>query len=170
MTAPVENAKWLAVIGGTVVVLGCLGILAAWTPTPVLINESPSLPRGLYLRDSGAPIARGATVALPQPAAGRAYLWSLGMPTGVLLIKRVAAASGDCVCRRGDAIQAPGRTVPVRTLDRRGTALPQWRGCRRLEPDELFVLGDTPGSFDSRYFGPVNRADVDGVFRETLTW
>ena len=170
MTVPVDKASRLAVIGVTVLVLGGLGVVAARTPTPVLINESPSLPRGLYLRDAGAPIERGTTVALSQPAAGRAYLQRLGMPSGVLLIKRVAAADGDCVCRRGDAIRAAGRTVSVRTRDRLGAPLPQWRGCRRLGLDELFVLGDTPGSFDSRYFGPVSRADVDGVFRETLTW
>jgi len=39
-----------------------------------------------------------------------------------------------------------------------------------LRTDELFVLGDTPGSFDSRYFGPIRRAQVEGVYRETLTW
>lgn len=26
------------------------------------------------------------------------------------------------------------------------------------------------GSFDSRYFGPIRRDDVEGVFRESLTW
>lgn len=170
MTTPLDNGNRWAVLGVTLFALGCLAAVADRTPALALVNESPSLPRGLYLRDPGAPIARGATVALPQPAAGRAYLWALGMPSEVLLVKRVAAVDGDRVCRRGDAIELPGRRAPVRSRDRRGVILPQWRGCRRLGPDELFVLGDTPGSFDSRYFGPVRRADVDGVFRETLTW
>ena len=52
----------------------------------------------------------------------------------------------------------------------RGAALPAWRECRILAPDEVFLLGDTPGSFDSRYFGPVRRSDVVGVYREVLTW
>ena len=60
--------------------------------------------------------------------------------------------------------------VEVRGVDRTGAALPVWRGCRRLAPDERFLLGDTPGSFDSRYFGPVRTRDLEGVFRETLTW
>lgn len=150
--------------------LGALGAVADQTPVLVLVNESPSLPRGLYIRDPGATIGRGATVALPQPAVSRTYLGALGMPPQILLIKRVAAVGGDRVCRSSDEITAAGRTVPVRGRDRQGTALPQWRECRRLGQDELFVLGDTPGSFDSRYFGPVRIGDVEGVFRETLTW
>ncbi len=170
MTSPLDNGNRWAVLGVTVFALGCLAAVAARTPALALVNESPSLPRGLYLRDTGATIGRGATVALPQPAAGRTYLGALGMPPEVLLIKRVAAVGGDRVCRRGDAITAANRSVPVRGRDHRGAALPQWRGCRRLGPGELFLLGDTPGSFDSRYFGPVRSDDVEGVFREALRW
>ena len=56
----------------------------------VLINESPSLPRGLYLR-WGERIERGSIVAVGQPVEVRAYLARLGMPAEVLLLKRVAA-------------------------------------------------------------------------------
>lgn len=164
MTSLLDNGNRWAVLGVTVFALGGLAAVAARTPALALVNESPSLPRGLYLRDPGA------TVALPQPAAGRAYLGALGMPPEVMLIKRVAAVRGDLVCRRGNEITAAGRTVQTRDRDRRGAALPQWRGCRRLGPGELFLLGDTPGSFDSRYFGPVRSGDVEGVFREALRW
>ncbi|MDO9589042.1 MAG: S26 family signal peptidase [Brevundimonas sp.] len=170
MTSPLDNGNRWAVLGVTVFVLGGLAVVAARTPALALVNESPSLPRGLYLRDPGATIGRGATVALPQPAAGRAYLGALGMPPEVLLIKRVAAVGGDLVCRRGNEITAAGRTVQTRDRDRWGAVLPQWRGCRRLGQGELFLLGDTPGSFDSRYFGPVRSGDVEGVFREALRW
>lgn len=170
MTSPLDNGNRWAVLGVGVFVF-CLGsIVADRAPALALVNESPSLPRGLYLRDPGAAIARGATVALAQPAGGRAYLGGLGMPADVLLIKRVAGVGGDRVCRRGGEIELAGRSLPVRGRDRRGVVLPQWRECRRLGADELFLLGDTPGSFDSRYFGPVRRDDVEGVFRESLTW
>ena len=153
-----------------VLVLGALGLVGRHAPAPALVNESPSLPRGLYLRAPGETPRRGAVVALPQPAATRAYLGDLGLPGDLLLIKRVAAVGGDTVCRQGDRVAAATRTVAVRSRDRRGTPLPAWTGCRRLESEELFLLGDTPGSFDSRYFGPVRVSDVDGVFREILTW
>lgn len=54
--------------------------------------------------------------------------------------------------------------------DRRGASLPAWRGCRTLAADELLLLGDTATSFDGRYFGPVRRAEVEGIYREVLQW
>lgn len=153
----------LCVLAGAAAVAGRIAPLA-------LVNESPSLPRGLYVRQAGAAPARNVIVAIPQPMGARAYLGQLGMPGDVLLIKRVAAAGGDMVCRRDGRFVTPGRTVVVRTRDQRGVDLPAWRGCRRLTAEELFLLGDTPSSFDSRYFGPVQRSSVTGVYRRVLTW
>jgi conjugative transfer signal peptidase TraF len=140
------------------------------SPAPALINESPSLPVGLYVRLAGATPIRGSVVAIPQPASARAYLDRLGMPAGVLLLKRVAGAGGDRVCAGPAMVVTPERQVAVRRTDRRGVELSAWNGCRVLGADELFLLGDTPSSFDSRYFGPVSRSEVTGVYREVLTW
>jgi type IV secretory pathway protease TraF len=144
--------------------------LAARAPKLVLVNESPSLPRGLYARTLQGRVVRGAIVAIRQPAVARPYLASLGMPGQVRLIKRVGAASGDVVCASPGVLTLPGRILVVRGHDRFGAALPVWRGCRRLRADELFLLGDTANSFDSRYFGPAPRAQVEGVFREVAAW
>lgn len=170
MTSPLDTANRWAVLGVTVFALGCLGMIAAHAPALALVNESPSLPRGLYVRKLAATPGVGEIVALRQPQGARPYLGALGMPSSVRLIKRVAAAEGDRVCRRGAEVQAQARTVSVRRLDRRGRVLPQWRDCRRLERGELFLLGDTAGSFDSRYFGPIRAEAIDGVFREVVTW
>lgn len=170
MTSPLDNGNRWSALGMVVVLLGITAAVADRTPALALVNESPSLPQGLYLREIGVAPERGATVALPQPPAARVYLGALGMPPDVLLIKRVAAVEGDLVCREEGEVRATGRRVEVLEQDRRGGALPQWRGCRRLGQGELFVLGDTAGSFDSRYFGPVAVHDLDGVFREALTW
>lgn len=139
-------------------------------PAPLLVNESPSLPRGLYLRAPSAPPERGAVVALRQPAAVRPYLARLGVPAETRLLKRVAAAPGDQVCADGARLVAPHRLVSVQARDRVGASLPVWRGCGPLGPDERFLLGDTPTSFDSRYFGPVPSARIEGVYRAIVTW
>ena len=170
MTSPLDNGNRWAMLGVAGFALGCIGVAAHHLPAMALVNESPSVPRGLYLRELGVSPARGDLVAVPQPPSARGYLGELGMPPDVLLIKRVAAAAGDRVCRKGRMVQAAERRMAVRSRDRRGIALSAWAGCRRLAPDELFLLGDTPASYDSRYFGPVRVSDVDGVFRETLTW
>jgi conjugative transfer signal peptidase TraF len=163
--------RWRAVmlIAG-IGALGGLVQMADRSAPPLLVNESPSLPRGLYVRQPGAGPDRQATVALPQPSSVRAYLGRIGMPPEVLLIKRVAALEGDRVCRTGDRIEVGHHQVRVVPLDRRGRLLPSWNGCRSLEPGEIFVLGDTGTSFDSRYFGPVKKDDITGVYREVLRW
>lgn len=147
-----------------------LGALASRGPDLALINESPSLPEGLYLREPSARPRPGAIVAIRQPDVVRPYLARRGMPAGVRLIKRIAASGGDAICSDGRWLMAPGRTVKVHARDRSGHRLPAWRGCRRLGPDEHLLLGDTPDSLDSRYFGPVTTARIEGVYRETLTW
>lgn len=170
MTSPLDNGNRWTALGVTVAMLGLGGAVAEWTPAMALVNESPSLPTGIYLRQVGGDPVRGATVALPAPRAARSYLGALGMPPEVLLIKRVAAVEGDRVCREADMVRGAGWTVRAAERDNGGQRLPRWSGCRRLGPGELFVLGDTANSFDSRYFGPVGVGDLDGVFREVLTW
>jgi len=155
-----------AALGGLI----ALALAARAAPTLALVNQSPSLPEGLYLRAASDAPGRGAVVAVRQPALARAYLAKLGMPADVRLLKRVAAVAGDDVCASPGAVQVGGRRLPVRERDRLGTALPIWRGCRRLAKGELFLVGDTPASFDSRYFGPVAAAQVEGVFRKVVRW
>jgi type IV secretory pathway protease TraF len=46
--------------------------------------------------------------------------------------------------------------------------MPFWQGCRVLQTGEVFVLADHPGSFDSRYFGPLDTASIAG--RAVLLW
>ena len=135
----------------------------------LLVNESRSLPRGLYLRASG-PIAVGTTVTVRPPAPARRYLTQLGAPADARLLKRVVAGAGAQVCDRAGRLAWPGGSAPRRILDRRGARLPAWRDCRRLAADELLVIGDTALSFDSRYFGPVRRSAVRGPYKEVLRW
>lgn len=150
--------------------LGGAAALAQRHDAIALVNESPSLPRGLYLRGPDGPLRRGDVTAVPQPDRARPYLASLGMPAEVLLIKRVAAIGGDRVCAEPGVVLAMGRRVEVQVRDRRGASLPVWRDCRRLAQGEVFLLGDTASSFDSRYFGPVQRSETTGRYREVLTW
>lgn len=147
-----------------------LGVVAHVAPMLAIVNESPSVPKGLYVRVAASAPKTGDVVAIPQPPSARSYLASLGMPADVKLIKRVAAAAGDTICTANGTVVLPGRVLPVRDHDRRGWTLPGWRGCRRLAPNEVFLVGDTANSFDSRYFGPVRSAQVEGVFREAVRW
>lgn len=156
-----------AAIGAGLVVIG-LGLAVQAAPPLALLNESSSLPKGLYLRAFDQTPRQGAVVALDQPPAARRYLAKLGMPPHIPLLKRIAATGGELVCRSGGKLQWAGRSVTALPRDRRGAPLPAWSGCRLLAADELLVIGDTPTSFDSRYFGPVRRASLTGIYVEAL--
>jgi len=157
-----------AVAAATLPVLGMMHATAAG-PSPLLINESPSVPRGLYARTSEAPSA-GRIVAVTPPRPARAYLGRLGAAPGAQLLKRVVATAGEPVCAGEDGLAWPRGRVTALPRDRAGRELPRWRGCRRLTARELLVVGDTAASFDSRYFGPIDRAEVRGVYREVWRW
>jgi conjugative transfer signal peptidase TraF len=83
---------------------------------------------------------------------------------GALLIKAVAAAAGDTVCRHDALVTVNGRIVArASTVDAAGRSLPAWSGCFRLAADQIFVLSADPDSFDSRYMGPIDRAHIVGI-------
>lgn len=132
----------------------------------ILYNHSPSMPVGFYVRVRDAPrrasivTVRAAEVA-PEQAAQRGF-----DGRGDRFIKRVAAVGGDIICAQGDTVEINGRPVAERReTDSEGRALPRWHGCRTLSADQYLLLGDTADSFDGRYWGPVDRSQIEGVWR-----
>ena len=99
-----------------------------------------------------------------QLAALRGYL-----PSGVPLVKRVAATKGSEVCALRARILVDGSTVAHRrTRDAQGRDMPWWSGCHRLQPGEVLLLNRAAASFDSRYFGPVDWSAILG--KAVLLW
>lgn len=152
-----------------VIQLSALAIVAAIALTarvdPVLIfNASPSVPAGFYLR-TDAPPAPGAFVTVRAAAVAPAYARARGFSDASdRFIKRVAAGGGENVCAHGDTVSLGARVVTRASHDNSGRALPRWTGCRTLAADEVFLIGDTPDSFDSRYWGPIAISTIDGVW------
>ena len=145
--------------------IGLLALACPKADAPVLLwNASASVPIGFYRLASRPPL-RGAlaVIRLPDPfrtlAETRGYLRAR-----TLLIKPVAAGGGDIVCRDGLVITINGRAVAHgKAADALGRPLPVWSGCVILSADRVFVLSEDPDSFDSRYFGPVERHHVLGT-------
>jgi conjugative transfer signal peptidase TraF len=151
--------------------VGVLLASAALTPAPRLLwNTSASAPIGLYWVSPGAWLERGdmAIARVPEPyrqlASERRYL-----PPDVPLVKRVAAYGGDLVCADGDRIIVNGRAAARRQeRDSKGRPMPRWSGCVRLHGRDVFLLMNSPNSFDGRYFGATKRTDIVG--RARLLW
>lgn len=132
----------------------------------ILYNHTPSVPVGLYLR-TDAPIARGAFVTVraadvaPDAARARGFDGERDR-----FIKRVAAVAGDRLCAEGDTLTInQGAPIERRAQDHAGAALQRWTGCRELLENEVLLLGDAAQSFDGRYWGPIDRNLVEGVWR-----
>ncbi len=84
---------------------------------------------------------------------------------GDRFIKRVAAREGVRVCAEGQSVSVGPETLTRATHDSAGRALPTWEGCRVLHAGEVFLLGETRDSFDSRYFGIVREDAIEGVWK-----
>jgi conjugative transfer signal peptidase TraF len=125
-------------------------------------NATASVPRGLYARTPGAP-SKGDLALTWLPAAVRGLAAERRyLPYRVPALKPVAAIAGDTVCASADSISINGTPVATRnTADHLGRELPSWHGCQTLTTAQLFLLSTyAPDSFDGRYFGPTDTADV----------
>nr|WP_315380741.1 S26 family signal peptidase [uncultured Sphingomonas sp.] len=149
-----------------------LVLTIAVPPSPRLVwNASASAPIGLYAVHPGASIHAGDMVVARLPerwrmlAARRRYL-----PANVPLVKQVAAVAGDQVCAVGAHVRVNGRRVAERrSADAAGRPLPWWHGCFLLRQGQFFLLmRGSPASFDGRYFGPTEGAQLVG--KATLLW
>lgn len=146
--------------------LGCaaIALTTCWrAQPPFVLNLTASVPVGVYLRSAEAlRVGDFAVVFIPPRyrdlAHRRGYL-----PRHRQLVKIAAARAGDAVCRMGSRVWIAGyRAVWVRRTDAAGRPLPTWHECRVLKANEVFVLGSRADSFDSRYFGPIDRRLVIG--------
>lgn len=134
-------------------------------------NVTASVPTGLYHIHRNAGLHVGERVAIDPPRRLRGLIAERGyLPSGVPLLKEVAALRGDTVCRSGLVITINGEQAGLaRALDSRSRPLPGWQGCHTLTADDIFVLNrHAPDSFDGRYFGPIARRWVIG--RASLVW
>jgi len=154
------------------VVNGAVGIsLVFELPKRVFWNTSASVPIGLYLARPVSDLRVGDVVVVRPPeriarfAIARGYL-GVSIP----MLKHVAGLPGAVVCRSGSEVTVGEVVVQARAFDSRGRPLPAWNGCRRVGPDELFLLNAAvPDSLDGRYFGPIPRSAVIGHAVPILT-
>lgn len=145
------------------------------------INTTPSLPVGLY-RIVDEPVSKDAYVAFCPPqsdvfdwAVSRCYINPGDCPGGYgQLLKRVYAVAGDTVLIDEAGITVNGQWLPNSaplSTDAYGAALPQYRFSAVLGESEYLLLSDlNPHSFDARYFGVIDHAQIVHVVRPVFTF
>ena len=158
----------------TVIAVAAVATSAVLSPTiRIVYNPTASAPRGFYLAVPATQLQRGDLVLVTLPktvarlAAERGYL-----PTSVPALKEIAALEGQPVCARNGYLYIDGRaTAQTLPFDGKQRALRAWKGCRVLLEGELFLVNrDAKASFDSRYFGPVDRSFVRARALSLWTW
>jgi conjugative transfer signal peptidase TraF len=156
------------------------GLAAAWAGG-VRWNRSASMPEGRWLMaaaDSGGGVRRNQIVAACPPdnvtvrdAALRGYIPAGGCRDGLeALLKTVAAVAGDTVTVSPSGVAVNG--VPIEDTaaldhDNAGRRLrPFPAGIYAVPPGQVWLLSNhQPRGFDSRYFGPIPAANVQGMAR-----
>ncbi|SEH14908.1 conjugative transfer signal peptidase TraF [Sphingopyxis sp. YR583] len=136
----------------------------------LLWNASPSVPVGLYHVARAEPRVGDLVVVRPPESVERLAVLRRYLGPGVPLLKPIVATAGAEVCRYGGRVEIDGEPAAFALVaDRLGRPLPGWSGCRTLRQGEYFLLAPaTLTSFDSRYFGPVDRGTIIG--RATPIW
>lgn len=166
-------APWKT-LGSMVAAVGAIALPPAWElPVSLVYNATASAPVGWYAVVPAPTLRVGDLLLTHLPpdvaamAAERQYL-----PASVPLLKPVAALAGHAVCIQGSSAMIERQTVAgLLERDGLGRVLTPWPGCRKLRDGEVFLLShDSPASFDSRYFGPLQSTLIVGRAIPLWTW
>lgn len=156
---------------GFIVLLGGLGFR---------VNLTPSEPLGLWrIVEPDRPVLVGDLIFICPPdtnemreARARGYL-RFGLCEGRVapLIKTVVATSGQAI-EISDDVRVDGRPLPysrVSGMDGQGCEMTPYDGGV-VPSGTVFLHSEFPGSFDSRYFGPLPMDGILGLAQEVWTY
>lgn len=151
------------------IALGTLGLwltgLRIGIDVQRLIGEPACMPSLVYIWNPGltAPAKVGHYVLAKMPATGL----GVGARPGDRIVKRVRAVAGDTVKVEGTELYINGvhqekdRLWLARSIP--GKQPGDFDREVKLGEGELFLMGTTKESFDSRYWGPVKREAILGA-------
>lgn len=162
----------------SVFVASIAGVAAA--AAGVRVNVTRSIPLGFY-RTTSEPVHTGAYVMFCPPqrelfalALKRRYIEPGDCPGGSYpMMKRILAAKDDRVQIGPNGVVINGVAIPnskPRPVDGAGRPLPHFVGNGTVKAGDVIVIGESKVSFDSRYYGPIPRAQISTVIRPIVTW
>jgi conjugative transfer signal peptidase TraF len=149
-----------------------LGVLSLAFIIPAVagirINESPSLPIGLYLisEKSGQLVEFCPAEPFASLAIARAYRSRGNCPDGgAPLMKPEVAQAGDSVELNSRGVAVNGKLLPNSAplkFDTHGHRLDHWPfGRVKVRSGEIWLISSyNPRSFDSRYLGPITKGEI----------
>lgn len=139
------------------------------------LNLSPSAPLGVWQAVPDAVAGRGAMVAAcPPPGAPVRAMHAAGQippgscPSGTApLLKTVVAVAGDRVTiAPGQGMRVNGIEIPNSAAQRRADLPAPAPGNHQVKAGHVWIVSVyAAGSFDSRYFGPIEATEIRAVVR-----
>ena len=140
--------------------IALVGLAAGLKSTGTVFNISASMPDTAYQKGHGQ-LGSIASICspVPNPNLARGFCPDGSMP----LLKKVVAVRGDSVTVTDYGVLINGTLVPdsiPMVTGSNGYQLPQLRGSFHLQDGEVWLSGQHPHSFDSRYFGTVKLRDL----------
>ena len=139
----------------------------------VLINLTPSMPKGFYLLKNNKLINKNDIVVFRLPSniihkLGHRHWLDYKTP----LLKPVTAITGDRVCTTGRRLTINGKNSgKIFNSDYLNNPLPRRHGCIVISSNKLFLVSNyNRNSFDSRYFGAIKRSQIIATASPILIW
>ena len=157
---------FVALLHGTELAISLAGV-------KLVINLTDSVPHGIYAVVPLTEVKEGTLIGFSLPGSVRHELgprpW---LKDSALLIKPVAALSGEKVCVTDAEVVVAGRVKgPVFARDYLGLPLPKLRGCFTVDDGSIFPFSRfSDRSFDGRYLGPLHRVEITGEAIPLLLW
>ena len=161
-------SKIVALLGGSTFLLA----LVAKYALGIVINTSPSAsPAGIYRPDpnfNGLTKGDLVSVCLPHDwavfAQQRGYIGGGGpcADQSMPLVKQIGAIGGDPINIEPETIQH---------IDSHGRPMPEFIvGAYIVPKGMVWLYGNEPRSFDSKYYGPVPESNVLALLKPVITW
>lgn len=168
--------NWVHRVGVSIalVLLVLTGVLLyGWQSQHWFTNLTYSMPVGVYSLQPVTQLSRGQTVEVCESrraaalVVNREYVdhgdcWDGTEP----LLKTVAGIGGDRIVVGASGVRVNGVLLPWSAphgRDSRGRPLKPLTGTFVLAAHEVWLYSPHPLSFDSRYYGPVDRSLIRGV-------
>ncbi len=139
----------------------------------IRINLTASVSRGVYIRIPQKKISHGCYVIFELPDSLSSQLSTASWyPDSQKFIKEVVGVEGDAVESFHNGYAVSGvELFPQFPYDREGNPLPREMDDLLVVPEGMVLVGSPhPYSFDSRYFGPLDIAEIDGVYQLLWEW
>lgn len=147
----------------------------------VIINITPSYPLGFY-QMTNEPIAKGTMVIFCLPQGGfteeamkRGYIHAGYCPSRTtVMIKKIVAAQNDQVEINDSGVFINGDLLPnskPALTDSGGRPMPALNVHTILDNHSFLLMSDySPKSFDGRYLGITDRANIISAIRPLWVW